>query len=389
MHRAPFAATQLRTHVSRLPALLGDRTAWNKVFRRSFWDEHGFTFPEGVLYEDIPVTVPGARARHQRRRLDVPVYYWREREGPDQSITQRREEIGAFTDRLENCWGVSRVLGEPGHHRIKRLYDESVLKSDLMLFLRVLPTVDDDYRRVFLDRTNAYLDTVDPEAILELPADACGCSGRWSGTGCSRDAGADPVLRKQGRIARRGLRRYHDMDLYHERLPQLPPELFAAGTPRPRTKVHDVSWQDGKLRIRGHAFIPGQSGGPAVEHLPADLAQGAHRAPDQAPPAGQPPLHRRLRRPRHGPHLVRLVRLRGRHRPADAAYPGGHVARRRVGGRHRRGRPGPQEQGLAGDRAARQPGRPDQPGPAGQHQDHAVCRGGSTADARSSRCRPG
>nr|BFE67793.1 hypothetical protein GCM10020092_010940 [Actinoplanes digitatis] len=68
-----------------------------------------------------------------------------------------------------------------------------------------------------------------------------------------------PVMKKQRRIARKGLRRYHDMDLYHEKLPQLPPELFAAGTPRPRTKVHDVSWRDGKLHIRGHAFIPGQS----------------------------------------------------------------------------------------------------------------------------------
>jgi CDP-glycerol glycerophosphotransferase len=259
MHRAPFAATRLRTHVSQLPALLGDRTAWNKVFRRSFWDQHNFTFPEGVLYEDIPVTVPAHVLATCVDVIDVPIYYWREREGPDRSITQRREEIGAFTDRLENCWGVSRVLGESGHHRIKRLYDESVLKSDLMLFLRVLPTVDDDYRRVFLDRTNAYLDTVDPEAILELPATL---RVLWT---LVRHRMLDemleliPVLRKQGRIARRGLRRYHDMDLYHERLPQLPPELFAAGTPRPRTKVHDVSWQDGKLRIRGHAFIPGQS----------------------------------------------------------------------------------------------------------------------------------
>ncbi|MGA5301548.1 bifunctional glycosyltransferase/CDP-glycerol:glycerophosphate glycerophosphotransferase [Nucisporomicrobium flavum] len=259
MHRAPFAATKLRTHVSHFPALLGDRTAWNKVFRRSFWDLHEFVFPEGVLYEDIPVTVPAHVLADSVDVLSAPVYYWREREGPDKSITQRREELPAFLDRLESCWAVSRLLGRSGYHGIKRLYDESVLKSDLMLFVRVLPRVDDDYRQVFLDRTNAYLDTVDPEAILELPAVQRVLWTLVRHRMMPEILELVPVVRKQRRIARRGLRRYHDMDLFHAKLPQLPPELFAAGTPRPRTKVHDVAWEDGRLRIRGHAFIPGQS----------------------------------------------------------------------------------------------------------------------------------
>ena len=53
-----FARTAQRTHVSRLRPLLADRTAWNKLYRRSFWDAHGFRFPEGVVHEDIPVTLP-------------------------------------------------------------------------------------------------------------------------------------------------------------------------------------------------------------------------------------------------------------------------------------------------------------------------------------------
>ncbi|MFI5932822.1 CDP-glycerol glycerophosphotransferase family protein [Actinoplanes sp. NPDC051494] len=259
MHRAAFATTKLRTHVSQLPALLGDRTAWNKVFRRTFFDKHDLSFPEGVLYEDIPVTVPAHVLAEAVDVLETPVYYWREREGPDKSITQRREELPAFLDRLRNCWDVSRLLGRSGHLQIKRLYDESVLKSDLMIFLRVLPKVDDEYRREFLRRTNEYLDTVDPEAILELPAVERVLWTLVRNRMLPEILELLPVLRRQRRIARRGLRRYHDMDLYHEKLPQLPRELFVAGTPRPRTKVHEVEWVDGKLRIRGHAFIPGQS----------------------------------------------------------------------------------------------------------------------------------
>ncbi len=45
-HRIAFANTRLKTHISKFPALVTDRTAWNKVYRRSFWEEHGFAYPE-------------------------------------------------------------------------------------------------------------------------------------------------------------------------------------------------------------------------------------------------------------------------------------------------------------------------------------------------------
>ncbi|GID94437.1 hypothetical protein Adi01nite_38490 [Amorphoplanes digitatis] len=259
MHRDIFTNTRLRTHVDQQPVLLGDRTAWNKVYRRTFWDAQGLRFPEGVLYEDTPVTVPLHVLAKSVDVIDAPIYYWREREGDDKSITQRREELKNFIDRLEGCWKVSTLLGESGHHATKRLYDESVLTGDLFIFAKVLPTVDDEYRRIFMDRTNEYLDTIDPEAILELPANQRVLWTLIRNRMLPEILDLVPVMKKQRRIARKGLRRYHDMDLYHEKLPQLPPELFAAGTPRPRTKVHDVSWRDGKLHIRGHAFIPGQS----------------------------------------------------------------------------------------------------------------------------------
>ena len=78
LHEEPFRATKLRTHVSRFPVLLQDRTTTNKVFRRSFWDAHGFEFPGG-LYEDPPVAM---RAHVLAASVDVfheVVYYWRGR----------------------------------------------------------------------------------------------------------------------------------------------------------------------------------------------------------------------------------------------------------------------------------------------------------------------
>ena len=56
LHDEAFKETVQRTHVTQRPILLRDRTAWNKVFRRSFWDANSLEFP-GTLYEDGPVTL--------------------------------------------------------------------------------------------------------------------------------------------------------------------------------------------------------------------------------------------------------------------------------------------------------------------------------------------
>ena len=42
-----FPETRLKTHVTKFRPLLADRPAWNKLWRRSFWDANGFRFPEG------------------------------------------------------------------------------------------------------------------------------------------------------------------------------------------------------------------------------------------------------------------------------------------------------------------------------------------------------
>src|SRR5215217_942996 len=40
-----FVRTELETHVTRFRPLIADRIVWNKLWRRSFWDSHGYRFP--------------------------------------------------------------------------------------------------------------------------------------------------------------------------------------------------------------------------------------------------------------------------------------------------------------------------------------------------------
>jgi CDP-glycerol glycerophosphotransferase len=164
-----FILPRRRTHVRRFRWLLSDRMAQNKLWRRSFWAEHGFRFPEGVVHEDIPVVVP---AHFLARSVDVvkePVYLYREREDGVPSITQRRAELVSLRDRLAACEHVSAFLAarSPG---VRRWYDESIAEDDLRYHIDVLEEADEEYRALFLDRACAFLDRAGPGVEARLPA---------------------------------------------------------------------------------------------------------------------------------------------------------------------------------------------------------------------------
>jgi CDP-glycerol glycerophosphotransferase len=165
-----FGTTQLKTHVTKFRPLLSDRTAWNKLWRRSFWNAHGLRFPEGVVHEDIPVVLPAHFLASSVDVLEDVVYLYRVREDGKLSITQRRLEQRVLLDRLAAVEKVSGFLAEHGPRNAKRWYDESAVADDLRLHLNILDRADDDYRALFLDRVNAYLDTVDKRVFDPLTA---------------------------------------------------------------------------------------------------------------------------------------------------------------------------------------------------------------------------
>jgi CDP-glycerol glycerophosphotransferase len=160
-----FDRTRLRTHVTRFPRLLLDRTAWNKLFRRSFWDEHALRFPEGVFYEDTPVTLPAHFMADSVDVLEDVVYLWRLREGSELSITDRRTDVKALRDRVAAVDYVSRFLADRGLKFSKLLYDRNVLSQDLAYFMAVLPAAGDEFRATFVEIANDFLERADSFAF--------------------------------------------------------------------------------------------------------------------------------------------------------------------------------------------------------------------------------
>ncbi|MFJ6770910.1 glycosyltransferase family 2 protein [Kitasatospora sp. NPDC091257] len=170
-HRRPFHETRLRTHVSELPALVTDRTAWNKVYRRSFFDGAGILYPEGILYEDAPVSVPHHFLAERVDVLTDPIYHWRVREDGDLSITQKKTDPRGVVDRVRSMelvreWLVARP--EPVFADHLRAYDRNCLVEEIPMFFWTVPDGDRAYRAAYQQHVTRLLRAIGPEAQAGL-----------------------------------------------------------------------------------------------------------------------------------------------------------------------------------------------------------------------------
>ena len=102
--------------------------------------------------------------------ISDPCYLWRIREGGGLSITQRKTDPQSLIDRLRSIQDVSEHLAADGPRGSKRWYDESVVADDLRYYLNSLDVADDEYRALFLDRVNAFLDQASDKIFKPLVA---------------------------------------------------------------------------------------------------------------------------------------------------------------------------------------------------------------------------
>ncbi|WP_217213918.1 glycosyltransferase family 2 protein [Streptomyces sp. AC550_RSS872] len=167
-----FRKSRTRTHISEIPELAVDRTVWNKVYRRTFWENSNLLFPEGLLYHDSPVTIP---LHYMAKAVDVvsqTVYYWRIREAGEPSITQHRT-IPAMLDRFSSIDVIRAFLKEwksDSGSSFLNAYDRNVLDEELPLFFDELVDASEQHRREFAARAAKLLNDIDSALIAESPA---------------------------------------------------------------------------------------------------------------------------------------------------------------------------------------------------------------------------
>ncbi len=261
LHDEAFRETALRTHVTRRPVLLRDRTAWNKVFRRSFWDAHDLEFP-GTLYEDGPVVL---RAHVLASSVDIfrdVVYYWRVRDSGELSITQRARDIANIEERMASVGTVGRFLAEAAP-ALKPRYDESVLNVDLAMLVRAYELASEPERRRLAELARTCLSTVDESVYREVTAakrleyyllrkdmsrELVEVLRYWRrGDGFSTSVAASDTS------APRWYARY---PFFRDPTRGIPDEVYdVTDEMRLIARLDSVTWRAGRLRIEGHAYI--------------------------------------------------------------------------------------------------------------------------------------
>ncbi|BFU42311.1 CDP-glycerol glycerophosphotransferase family protein [Krasilnikovia sp. MM14-A1004] len=255
-HDGAIRGTDLATHVRDHHRLLRDRTIWNKLFRRTFWDVHGFTFPVGRLYEDAPVTVPAHAAATKVAIVAEIIYYWRVREGAVRSITQSDHDLRNLVDRFHSVGLTRRALTDAGHGDLCRVYEEQAIWDKLNSPTQYLPDAPEPFRTTFLDLANAYLDEVGDAVIERLPA----------------------RLRPQWRLIRQ--RRIDALVALVDQGGTAPVKAAPAAR-RLESGVRGLAWRDGRLQISGYAHLPGEAlrGRPTLRMVWLSAHGSRHRVP--------------------------------------------------------------------------------------------------------------
>ncbi|GAA1291533.1 hypothetical protein Psi02_35970 [Planotetraspora silvatica] len=249
MHRVVFSGPAATTHVTRTGVLMRDRQVTNKLWRRSFWDAHGFSFPRGVLYEDMLVALRGHVLAGSVDVLPAQVYLWRERTAGSRSITQDKTRVRHLDDRFSAVRSVREFLVAEGLAAHLPAWDHAVLDSDLTNFLDVLDEAPEDYRRRFLELAGGYLDGVSPAVFDGLPAIR---RLEWHLVRHRRPADLLEVVTWDRRAASgdRLVRRLGRSYLATPLLERLPAALSRVGDTL-HHRIDEIGWRDGRLIVEG------------------------------------------------------------------------------------------------------------------------------------------
>lgn len=112
LHKRFMKETIYNTSIFESTRLLYDTTSWNKIYRKAFWEREQLEFPEGYLFEDIPVVMKAYLATEQVNLIAEVGYLWRSRTSGNKSITQQKNSLKMTKDRLHALHLVDSYFAE-------------------------------------------------------------------------------------------------------------------------------------------------------------------------------------------------------------------------------------------------------------------------------------
>ncbi|WP_353989821.1 bifunctional glycosyltransferase family 2 protein/CDP-glycerol:glycerophosphate glycerophosphotransferase [Pediococcus argentinicus] len=149
LHKMAISDTIQATTLEENPELVYDSTSWNKIYSLQMIRNHKMLFPANILYEDIPFVMKSFVYASRNSSVDIlsdVVYKWRWREGDNKSITQVKNAMKPYNDRLTILSLVRESFIKSNVSRnVMDAFYTKVLKIDIPLFMDDIADADDDF----------------------------------------------------------------------------------------------------------------------------------------------------------------------------------------------------------------------------------------------------
>lgn len=169
LHQYIFFENKDHTHIFEFPELVYDTSPCNKIIKKSFWERNKISFPENVLYEDIPPMIIAHVLASAISVINEPIYYWRIRDEGEKSITQQTSEMKNLLDRIK---AINMVYDYFSLHwipiSVKREFDYKNLSHDLKIYMNTLPDSDEQYQRELMESIQPILNRMDDIVFQRL-----------------------------------------------------------------------------------------------------------------------------------------------------------------------------------------------------------------------------
>lgn len=168
LHKKVFDNIVPVTHITKNLNLIYDTTSWNKLILRSFYLEHNFQFPENILYEDIPVTIPMHYFANNVSVVNSVGYLWRVRDGVSKSITQNASDMTNLNDRITVMKILDKFFDENvKEDDLKQIEKLKHLGIDLSIFIYQSSKVPEEQAEKILSIIREYINSSVNESFLE------------------------------------------------------------------------------------------------------------------------------------------------------------------------------------------------------------------------------
>ncbi|MCD2444034.1 glycosyltransferase [Agromyces sp. SYSU K20354] len=157
--------------VEQFPAILVNAVQWTKLYRRSFWDAAGLSFPEGGHFQDQLVSASAFARAGSFDVLSRKTVDWRIR-ADGSSMTQQGVRSGQVRDRFATALGALDVLADESTEAVHRARITQFLSNDAAIAAAELPGMGDEAFAALRDGLAGLAALADEEIWAEVPAES-------------------------------------------------------------------------------------------------------------------------------------------------------------------------------------------------------------------------